>query len=185
MTSHATTGERTLDRRSMFKTVIIAVAAGALVTSLIWNRGPRKGGMKQGTEAPPFALAELRTGDTVSLADQRGKPVLLVFWATWCEPCKEELPAIDALYRKVGDKAAVLTLVNEPPPAVLGYLRTAAERGTDLTFPVLLDGSGRIHVSYAAKNIPYSVLIDRHGVVAASFVGAVDPGDLEEMLMGL
>lgn len=186
MSGNGTTGEKTLDRRSMVKTVLMALVVGAMVTSLIWQRnGARKGGMKQGTEAPPFELADLRTGEQVSLADQLGKPVLLVFWATWCDPCKEELPSIDALYRKLGDQVAILTLVNEAPPAVLGYLRTTAERGTDLSFPVLMDGSGRIHVSYAAKNIPYSVLIDREGKVSASFVGAVDAGDLEDMLLKL
>lgn len=186
MSSETRPGEKTLDRRSMIKSVAIGVGVGALVTSLIWQRNTaRRGGMKTGTEAPPFSLRELRSGADVALADQRGKPVLLVFWATWCDPCKEELPTIEALHRKLGDRVSILTLVNEAPPAVLGYLRGQAERGHELTFPVLMDGSGRIHVAYGARTIPYSVLIDREGVVKDSFVGAVGGDDLEEMLLAL
>lgn len=179
-------GERTLDRRSMIKTVAIGAGVGLLVTSLIWQRnGARRGGMREGTEAPPFSLRELRSGSDMALEDFRGKPVLLVFWATWCGPCKEELPAIEELHRRIGDKVAVLSLVNEAPPIVIDFLRTQEQRGNPLTFPVLMDGSGRIHVAYGARNIPYTVLVGRDGVVKDSFVGAVDAGDLEEMLLAL
>jgi thiol-disulfide isomerase/thioredoxin len=168
------------------RTALYALIVGALVFLVLFQqKSYRRGGVKVGSEAPPFALTELRTGERIDLDAQRGKPVLLVFWATWCDPCKEELPHIDALHRELGDRVSILTIVNEPAPVVKEFLSTRRQQGEDYAFPVLVDDSGRIHVSYDARNIPYSVLIDAKGAIADSFVGQVDEDDLRTMLLDL
>lgn len=168
------------------KTALTAIIVGTLVfLALYQDRSYRKGGVKTGTEAPGFELAEVSTGERVALSDLRGKPVMLVFWATWCEPCKEELPTIEALHQELGDEVAILGIVNEPAPVVLHFLGQRDGAGMGLSFPVLLDATNRIHVAYAANTIPYTVFVAPDGTVADSYVGGVDGDHLRDVAQGL
>jgi thiol-disulfide isomerase/thioredoxin len=102
------------------------------------------------------------------LSDLKGSVVFLNFWATWCPPCREEMPSMETLYRRLG-KAGLEFLavdIGEPQKAVETFV---TERG--LTFPVALDGSGRVSETYGIRSIPATFIIDRDGSIIAAVVG--------------
>jgi peroxiredoxin len=114
-----------------------------------------------------FTLGAL-DGSRRSLSSFKGKVVLLSFWATWCGPCKAELPSIQALYNKMSAKGLVVLAVDlgEGKAKVAQFVR---EYG--LTFPVLLDTDASVGSSYGASSIPTNYLIDRSGRIIARVVG--------------
>jgi thiol-disulfide isomerase/thioredoxin len=115
---------------------------------------------------PPFALPTL-TGDSVSLTDYRGKVTLVNFWASWCDPCREEFPHMAALYRDFArtdfDIAAISDDLDE------GKMR-AFVREFSPPFPILV-GGGRMKGTYHYRGLPYSVLLDRHGRIIERIFG--------------
>jgi len=114
-----------------------------------------------------FTLASL-DGTRQSLASFKGKVVFLSFWATWCGPCKEELPSVEALYSKLSAKGFVVVAVDmgEDKAKVAQFAKDH-----NLTFPVLLDGNAAVGMAYGASSIPTNYLLDRSGRVIARVVG--------------
>jgi thiol-disulfide isomerase/thioredoxin len=122
-----------------------------------------------GKEAPELWLQTL-AGETVKLADLRGKIVLLDFWATWCEPCRNQMPAIAKLHRETKDQGVVLLGVNndETPEKALKWVK---EQGYD--WPSLYDGKQKdARGKYKVDGIPTLVLIDKQGIIAEYQVGS-------------
>ncbi|MEI6779060.1 MAG: TlpA disulfide reductase family protein [Chloroflexales bacterium] len=121
-----------------------------------------------GKLAPTFQLST-PDGTPVSLAGLRGHVVLVNFWATWCPPCRAEMPAIQAAYARYQGQGFTVVAVtaNETPANVTSFFK---ERG--LGFPALLD-DGRVHTAYRASGLPSSFFIDRQGVVRAIYRGAM------------
>ena len=125
----------------------------------------------RGTPAPDFSLPTVDSDRLISLSDLRGNVVLVNFWATWCKPCEDEMPAMERLYRglhplgfelltiSVGEKASVV----EPFLDRLG-----------VTFPVLLDGDKRVAIEWQTFAFPESLLVDRDGTVLERYVGPRD-----------
>lgn len=105
-----------------------------------------------------FALPDV-SGQTVRLADFRGRAVLLNFWASWCTPCEMEMPAIERLHRQLGDRIAVVA-VNFREPA--GLVRAFGARRA-LTFHMLVDRDGDVATRYAVPALPFTVVLDREG----------------------
>jgi len=114
-----------------------------------------------------FTLGAL-DGSRQSLSSFKGKVVFLSFWATWCGPCKEELPSIQALYNKMSGKGFVVLAVDlgEGKAKVAQFVKQYG-----LTFPVLLDGDASVGSAYGASSIPTNYLIDRSGRIIARVVG--------------
>lgn len=123
------------------------------------------------SRAPDFALTTT-DGITVSLSSLRGKVVLLNFWATWCPPCKAEMPDLDALHREYGAEHDFLVLgVNnmEGGAEVAGF----AQR-EQLTFPLLLDADGRVSEKlFSVRYLPTSMIIDREGNIRDAWRGQI------------
>jgi thiol-disulfide isomerase/thioredoxin len=117
--------------------------------------------------ATDFTLPGL-DGKTVGLSSFRGKLVILSFWATWCGPCKQELPSIQALYEKLKGKGLTVVAVDlmEDPKTVGDFVKSYG-----MTFPVLLDGHGKVGGIYDAGSIPTNYLVDRKGKILARVVG--------------
>ena len=117
--------------------------------------------------AEDFTLASL-DGPQASLSSYKGKVVLLSFWATWCGPCKQELPSIEALYDKLSSRGLVVVAVDlgEEKAKVSQFVKS-----NKLTFPVLLDGSVAVGSAYGANSIPTNYLLDRSGRIIARMVG--------------
>jgi peroxiredoxin len=117
--------------------------------------------------AEDFTVALLR-GEPLKLSEQRGKPVMINFWATWCAPCREEMPAIERLYRRHREHGFVLLAVSVDADAAL--VRPFLEQHK-LTFPVTLDSKMSLANAYGVRALPSSFLVDRDGNLAALALG--------------
>ena len=131
-----------------------------------------------GSLAPDFTLTDL-DGNSVRLADFRGQAVFLNFWATWCPPCRAEMPDIEALHRKYRDRGVVVLGVDlrESESTVRTYL----ERG-GYTWTFLIDTTGRVASAYRVSAIPTSFFIDREGVIRAVVIGGMTASTMEARL---
>jgi peroxiredoxin len=113
------------------------------------------------TPAPDFSLHAM-TGPNMRLQDQRGRVVMVNFWATWCAPCQQEMPHLNRLYQKYRSSGFVLLGVNVDEDSSKAA-DVAAKLG--ITFPVLLDADKRVSKLYDLSTMPSTVLIDRDGKV--------------------
>jgi peroxiredoxin len=113
------------------------------------------------TPAPDFSLHAM-TGPNMRLRDQRGRVVMVNFWATWCAPCRQEMPHLNRLYQKYRSSGFVLLGVNVDEDASKAA-DVAAKLG--ITFPVLLDADKSVSKLYDLSTMPSTVLIDRDGKV--------------------
>ncbi len=114
-----------------------------------------------GAPAPDFTL-ENRAGGTVSLSDLRGEVVLLNFWATWCPPCREEMPLLDQIYSRYEALGFTLLGVNVEQDSRLAD-RFLAD--VPVSFPILLDPKEQVSQLYRVPAMPTTVIIDRQGTV--------------------
>ncbi len=131
-------------------------------------------------QAPELVLPDL-AGKTVSLAAFRGKPVLVNFWATWCDTCRTEMPALEELYRRSGEKYSVLgvSLDENAPAAVPPFIKEHA-----LTFPILI-ADRKVLDGYAVRGLPTAYLVDAEGRIARRWVGALDVPAVENDILAL
>ncbi|MBI4319502.1 MAG: TlpA family protein disulfide reductase [Chloroflexi bacterium] len=131
-------------------------------------------GPSVGKTAPDFTLLDL-DGQPVTLSDLQGKPVLINFWASWCPPCRYEMPELEAVYRERRDKGLVILAVSidDSVAAAADFIR---ENG--FTFPVLLDTDKQVSYLYRVRPIPTSFFVDREGVVREVHIGAMDRGTI-------
>jgi peroxiredoxin len=122
-----------------------------------------------GGPAPEITLKDLQ-GQDVRLSDLRGKIVLLNFWATWCKPCKEEMPAMQASYDKLRGQGFVVLAVNEleDTDRVIEHIRTHGH-----TFPVVMDHDNVVANRYGVVGLPVSFLVDRQGIVREQIFGSL------------
>jgi len=123
---------------------------------------------EQEIQAPDFTLQDL-TGKSVHLTELQGKIVFLNFWATWCPPCRAEMPSIENLYNRYKEKDVHVLAVNlqEEAPVV----RTFLEKNP-FTFPIVLDSSGSTAQLYGIRGIPTTFILDRKGNVLGTLVGS-------------
>jgi peroxiredoxin len=118
-------------------------------------------------QASDFSVS-LLGGEILKLKAQRGKPVMVNFWATWCAPCREEMPAMERLYLKHRERGFVLLAVSVDSDASL--VKPFLEK-LKLTFPVTLDAKMDLANSYGVRALPASFLIDRNGYLTALALG--------------
>jgi peroxiredoxin len=124
----------------------------------------------------------LLDGGTFSLADNRGKVVVLNFWASWCGPCQVETPQFDLMYRK--DKAHDVNFVGIDTKDIKSKARSFVA-DHNITFPIVYDEPGEVALrlgNLPAQSLPFTVLIDKQGRVAAVYVGAQSAKDLQPVL---
>lgn len=134
-----------------------------------------------GAPAPDFVLKDL-AGNTVKLSDYAGKPVLINFWATWCEPCRAEMPAIEDRYKTYAGSGFVVLAVNvaEPADLVSPYVK---ELG--LTFPIVLDTGASVTELYRVFGFPTSFWVDGKGTIVAQHVGPMFEDQIDNYLSQL
>jgi len=123
-----------------------------------------------GAQPPPFALEDL-AGRTHRLAEYRGKVVLVNFWATWCEPCRAEMPSLGRLQAALADRPFVVLAVNlgEPVSRIKKFMAA-----TPLEFPVLLDRDTAVAKAWRARILPASYLVGRDGRIRQVHFGELD-----------
>ncbi|MCC5793228.1 MAG: TlpA family protein disulfide reductase [Chromatiales bacterium] len=125
-----------------------------------------------GEPAPDFTLQQ-RGGGEVTLSGLRGEVVMINFWATWCPPCRQEMPHLDQIYRRFGRMGFTLLGVNVEQNS---RLADAFLRDVPVTFPILLDPEERVSRLYNVPAMPSTVVVDRQGAVRYVFHG-YRPGD--------
>ena len=129
--------------------------------------------VKLGEPAPNFQLRDLE-GRLVALSDLRGKVVLLNFWATWCGPCRVEMPAMEELYRMFARKDFEILAVSTDAEGV--SVTRPFQKENRLTFPILHDPDYRVGLTYGARSLPMTFMVDRQGIVRHQIFGARDWG---------
>jgi len=158
------------------KTIVSAVSLFIVLSGLL---GMAARPPLVGSPAPEIVLKDLQ-GRDVKLSDLRGKVVLVNFWATWCKPCKEEMPAMQASYDKLRDKGFVVLAVNEleDTARVAEHIRTHGH-----TFEVVMDHNNQVANMYGVVGLPASFLIDPQGIVRERISGSLlTESRIEEMV---
>ena len=136
------------------------------------------------TIAPDFTVLDM-DGNEVNLSDFFGKPIIINFWATWCGPCKSELPAFDNMYAKYGDdiEFIMLNLTDGSRDTVDNVTEFIRDNG--YSFPVYFDTTMEASNTYGAYSIPTTYLIDNEGIPVHSQMGAMSEEHLEQLINAL
>ncbi len=169
--------------------VVMALVFG---TALAIKIRPQIDLLGVGSVAPGFHATDLRTGRPTTLADYRGKVVLLNVWATWCQPCRVEMPSMERLHRRLGDGGGggggggggdfrvVAVSIDEQDDSVV----RAFARELGLSFDILHDQTGAIKQAYQATGVPESWVINRDGVIVKKVIGPSEwDGPVNEALI--
>ena len=159
-------------------TVVAAVGLGAFLT-----RGegsvPARGEQRP---APVFSLPEVRDASArVELERLRGRPVVMNFWASWCVPCRKEMPHLQAAHQRFGDRVSFVGVNHQdgrtPARDLLGQ--------TGVTYPSGSDPEGKVASDYGLRGMPSTVFISAGGQIVASRTGELSRSELEDMIQNL
>ncbi|TXC91777.1 redoxin domain-containing protein [Metabacillus litoralis] len=139
-----------------------------------------KVGVTEGNAAPDFELTTL-DGEKMSLSDLKGKKVLINFWATWCPPCRSEMPDMQQIYDEYDDDVVIaavnLTSSESSVDTVESFVNELS-----LTFPILLDEKGKVNNEYEVLSYPTSYFIDEEGIIKTKFVGALSYDQMKKLI---
>ena len=167
--SHHNTSQRFFSALSLLTLLCMAPAAAQLPLPELSHELTR---LSTPIQAPDFQLEDM-DGETYSLESYRGKVVILNFWATWCPPCRREIPSMEALHQAFRDEAFAILAINEWETedhvfAFMGQL--PVEPG----FPILLDLDSAVATSFGVKGLPTTLLLDPQGRIVYRAVGGRD-----------
>jgi len=161
--------------------LILAVGAVIFVAvfGIVWLQSAKYEPLVVGKPAPDFALTDL-DDKPVRLSDYRGKVVFLNFWATWCAPCREEMPSMEILNKNFAKDGLVIlavsidrvTTTKDIPPFV---------KSMNLSFPVLVDSWGKTDKPYKRMGVPETFIIDREGIIREIVIGPRDWARLDNL----
>ncbi|MFP5108024.1 redoxin domain-containing protein [Neobacillus sp. C211] len=172
----------------MIKKVIAAVILVTLLTVAIVQAMDKKTetpettsqttagneGLAIGAKAPDFELKTL-TGETVKLSNLKGKKVMLNFWATWCPPCKAEMPAMEQFSKQMEKDIVILAVNIDPQLDVQGFVDE-----NKITFPIPLDADDKVNETYQVLSIPTTYFIDSKGMIQNKYVGGMKLEDMKD-----
>ena len=154
--------------------MILGVGTAILIAvfTLVWLQSAKYEPLAIGKPAPDFSLPDLNE-KPYRLSEFRGKVVFLNFWATWCKPCREEMPSMEILNKNFEKDGLVIlavsidrvTTTKDIPPFV---------KGMNLTFPVLIDSWGRTDKPYKRMGVPETFIIDQEGIIREIVIGPRD-----------
>jgi cytochrome c biogenesis protein CcmG, thiol:disulfide interchange protein DsbE len=157
---------------SVILAVIVALGFGSYAFQRAFGGGVQQVGV--GVKAPPFtARAVDGSGRVMNLADYKGHVILLNVWATWCGPCKAEMPTLETLYKMYGPQGLKIVAVSIDETASDDSVRAYA-RNMGLTFDVLHDPQYTIEKTYQVMGYPESFVIDKDGIIRKTWLGAAD-----------
>jgi peroxiredoxin len=153
---------------------LATAVVGAALAFLLIRSQPARDPVGAGSPAPGWSLPRVPGGEPLSLDDVRGRVVLLNFWATWCKPCEEEMPAMERLYGALrgGGFELVAISVDEEADTVDEFRRRLG-----LSFPILHDPEKRVSTQYHSYRFPESYLIDGSGKIVTRYIGPRDWDD--------
>ncbi|HHI92485.1 MAG TPA: TlpA family protein disulfide reductase [Gammaproteobacteria bacterium] len=156
--------------RNIVKNMVVLLAAGMLFSTSVQAD-------VVGSTAPDFTLKS-RSGENVKLSELRGEVVMINFWASWCAPCRQEMPLLEDIYKKYSDLGFVLLGVNveEDSSKAADLLREIP-----VSFPILYDNTNEVTKLYKVVAMPSTVMVDRNGTVRYLHRGYL-PGYEEEYI---
>lgn len=123
---------------------------------------------QSGQKFPDFTLESL-DGEKITLSELANQPIVINFWATWCDPCKEEMPLFEAIYSENSGIVVLGINYNEPANIIRRFVQ---ERG--ITFPILLDADGKLAERFQVFGFPTTYFIDRDGILRGIYVGQLN-----------
>ena len=169
--------------RWMLTVAIVSLLLFAgLVAVLVWGALDKEsatggsGATLPGKEAPAFTL-ESFDGGVVSLSDFEGRPVIINFWASWCAPCRQEAPALEAVWLAFRGEGLVVLGINQPRSDPEEQARAFLEE-FGVSYPNVFDARGFSAIDYGVSGIPVTFFVDRNGMVERRFVGTLTEGSL-------
>jgi peroxiredoxin len=151
---------------------LIGVAILALAFGVVWVQSSKFEPLVVGMTAPDFSLPDLE-GKTRRLSDYRGKVVFLNFWATWCKPCKEEMPSMQILWENFKSEDFVILAVSMDRVTTKKDIPPFVEN-MKLTFPILTDSWGQTDKRYKLMGVPETYIIDQDGILRDKVIGPRD-----------
>ena len=166
--------------RSWLKLAVLALVAIAVTELLLYRARTVK--VPAGTAAPGFTLPDT-FGRQVSLEALKGKVVAVNFWATWCGPCREEIPELTQVYAENRGKCFEMLGIAEESGPRDEIVATAGKLG--VTYPVLLDQDGKVGDAFKIPGYPRTFLLDTSGRIRKVFAGQLDGDSLREALAPL
>jgi peroxiredoxin len=162
------------DKRKLILIFLILIGSGSVFSFcyiFFWGDSPDPGvdvKSQRTAIAPDFGLSNL-AGDYVKLSDYRGKVIFLNIWATWCPPCREEMPSMEALYRKLKGRNFEMLAVSVDRDGEKVVRAFAKKYG--LTFPVLLDPDNKTYRLYGLTGVPETFIVDKSGAFIHKIIG--------------
>lgn len=156
--------------KSLVSVIGMVLLAGSLM--LFASCSEKKTEVAEEISAPNLDVRDVRTGQTIDVSQFKGKVVFVNFWATWCPPCKEEMPSIEALHRELLKNDAFLMvtiLYKDEAKTATDYMRT-----NNYTFPLFIDNDGISAKHYGVTGVPETYLIDKKGVMRKRVIGPAD-----------
>lgn len=160
---------------------LLAIICLTLLLGACEQKIERPKGAEVGNPAPDFTLVDTK-GKTWNLAELKGQVVFVNFWATWCPPCREEMPSMQKMYTSLpADKFKMLSILNNDRPDFAESL--AATIG--FTFPILVDPGSKVGRAYGLTGVPETYIVDKQGVLREKFLGPMqwDSPKSRQMLM--
>ena len=159
--------------------VLCILISFSIVQAMEERQKDSQPGLKVGVKAPDFTVATLE-GDQASLSDFKGKKVIINFWATWCGPCREEMPDMQAFYAAGNDEVEILAINVDPQNDVKGFVEEF-----NVTFPVLLDTEKEVADNYKIMAYPTTYFIDEKGIIAKKHIGQITLEDLDKEMANM
>lgn len=161
--------------------LLALLASQVLVPAQNQSGGTPDNGPLIGRLAPDFTLPSLSAhpAPALRLASFKGKPVVVNFWASWCDPCKHEAPLLEATWRRVQGQGIVFLGIDfqDSTSDGLSFLRTYG-----ITYPNVVDPTGSTAINYGVTGVPETVFIDRRGVIVHKVIGELTDQTLESNL---
>src|SRR5437667_916120 len=159
------------------------LAIRELAFGVVWLQSAKYEPLVVGMTAPDFRLPDLQ-GKTQRLSDYRGKVVFLNFWATWCKPCKEEMPSMQVLWENLKNQDFMMLAVSMDRVTTTKDIPSFVE-SLKLSFPILTDSWGQTDKRYKLMGVPETYIIDQNGVLREKVIGPRDwtrPESLETIV---
>jgi peroxiredoxin len=163
-------GAPVLRRRLVVIVGVLAIIA--LAFGMVWLQSAKYEPLTVGMAAPDFTLPDM-AGKNQQLSDYRGKVIFLNFWATWCKPCKEEMPSMQVLWDNLKKEDFVMLAISMDRVTTTKEISPFVE-SLKLTFPILTDSWGQTDKRYKLMGVPETYIIDQNGVLREKVIGPRD-----------